>query len=131
MVSVWLGFPRATRDTVAAGREGGGESGSTSESTTTGGSDLATGGTVDVGSTDESDLEVVGTAALGSTEKSGLDALTVSTLGGYAYILFLDEASCISLVFSGGRRTPILWCGTHGGHIGDCMAQYLCMDTWF
>ena len=82
MVSVWLGFSRATRDTVVAGREGGGESGYTSESTTTGGSVLATGGGGSFGSDLGTDLVVGGIVDLDSTEESDLDAMTVATLGG-------------------------------------------------
>ena len=72
------GFSIVARVTVAVG----GESGSMSGSTITGGPGLMAGGTVDVDPTDESDLEAVGTVALGSMAKSDLDALSRVPRGG-------------------------------------------------
>jgi len=76
------GFSIGARVPIAADREVGGESGSTSGSTITGGPGLTVGGTVDVDPTDESDLEADGTVALGSMAKSVLDALALGPRGG-------------------------------------------------
>ena len=80
--SVRPGFSKVARVTVAVGKVGGGESGSTSVSTATGGPGLARSGTVVVDPMAESDLEAFGIGTLGSTGKSALDALALIVLGG-------------------------------------------------
>ena len=80
--SVRPGFSKVARVTVAVGKVGGGESGSTSVSTAIGGPGLATSDTVGADPMAESDLEAFGIGALVSTGKSALDTLALAVLGG-------------------------------------------------